>query len=459
MAPSQEFIRLGEKERGLSNITNGLVKDPHDLVMILYDNVGFRQKGSTPNFEQFTATQLLCATKFMLQAWNIYKQRGSDVPPLSRVRKIWADIREATSFNQVMGIDDGDNDRFASSIVKFISALLDQESKGLIPSTAAARALLYNTENRKSIEWVTGITEDQGVRTVNEGDANSSHVITRMSDVLEQDVDKFRTSLERNNAIVDRPMKADLNSKSTVKSLMNYALDIRKNVLDSDPEDDWWNDNVTPIMKEIELSLLGDGSPTYAISTILRKDEDKKYRGKVKGVGGGFHLLLEAHRKCGSLFSGSHLIDLFSSWRTTQGQLNWVLDPGDPGQIDAELVMVILALYVSAIRAEAARKANVAEGEEFDLSPSDIIDSMVKRAMEEPLMLVILIQLRLAELTFMLHEAEKKGDASIYITAQKYLAILFATTHATKYVSMSMDFFVDLFCSSDADKKSLRKLF
>ena len=179
----------------------------------------------------------------------------------------------------------------------------------------------------------------------------------------------------------------------------------------------------------------------------------------MKGVRGGFHLLLEAHQKCGSLFSGSHLIDLFSSWRTTQGQLNWVLDPGDPGQIDAELVMVILALYVSAICAESARKANVAEGEEFDLSPSDVIDSMVKRAMEEPLMLVILIQLRLVELTFMLHEGEKKGDASIYITAQKYLAILFATTHATKYVSMSMDFFVDLFCSSDADKKSLRKLF
>jgi hypothetical protein len=77
-----------------------------------------------------------------------------------------------------MGIDDGDNDRFASSIVKFISALLDQESKGMIPSTTAARALLYNTENRKSIEWVTGITEDQGVRSVNEGDTNSSHVVT-----------------------------------------------------------------------------------------------------------------------------------------------------------------------------------------------------------------------------------------------------------------------------------------
>lgn len=465
VAPSQEFTRLNQTKRGAINIVKGLIKDRHDLIMILYDNIGFRRKGTTPGFEQFTAIQLLRITKEMLQKWGIYKKKGCNDPPLSRKRKVWEEIRDGISFDDVMGISDDDNDRFASTVVTLISTLLDQESKGIIPSVAAARSLLYETENekRKSIEWVTQISVDKGVRSVNEADGNASHVETHLSDVSEIDVDKFQTSLEKNNAIVDRPMKADLNSKSTVKSLMNYGLTIRKNILESDPEDDWWEENNTPIMEDIELPLLGDGSPTYAISTILRKDAEKmEYRGKVKGVGGGFHLLLEAHRKCGSLFGGSHLVDIFSSWRTTQGQLNWVLDPGDPGQIDAELVMVVLALYVSAIRGEAARKARDAEsrGEvDFHLSPGNIIDSMVKRAMDEPLMLVMLTQLRLAELTFMLHEGEKKGSASIYITAKKYLAVLFATTHATKYVSMTMDFFVDYFCSSDAEKKIFEEAF
>ena len=463
VAPSQEFVRLDQTKRGANNIAKGLELDPHDLIMILYDNIGFRRKGTTPGYEQFTAIQLLRVTKKTLQEWGIYSKKDFDDQPLSRKRKIWEEIRNSTSFDQVMGISDDDNNRFASSVVKLISALLDQESKEKIPTVAAARSLLYETENRKSIEWVTDISVDKGVRSVSEADENASRVQTHLSDVSETDVDKFQTSLEKNNAIVDRPMKADLNSTSTVKSLMNYGVTIRKNVLESEAEDDWWKENNKPIMEDIELPLLGDGSPTYAISTILRKDAEKmEYRGKVKGVGGGFHLLLEAHRKCGSLFSGSHLVDIFSSWRTTPGQLNWVLDPGDPGQIDAELVMVVLALYVSAIRGEATRKASEAEtkGEaDFKLSPEDIIDSMVKRAMEEPLMLVMLIQLRLAELTFMLHEGEKKGDASMYITAKKYLAVLFAATHATKYVSMTMDFFVDYFCSSDADKKIFEKAF
>ena len=85
VAPSQEFIRVGETQRGMNNITNGLTKDPHDLIMVvLYDNIGFRRKrkGSTPNFEQFTAIEPLRVTKEMLQEWGICQQEGSDIPPL-----------------------------------------------------------------------------------------------------------------------------------------------------------------------------------------------------------------------------------------------------------------------------------------------------------------------------------------------------------------------------------------
>ena len=89
-----------------------------------------------------------------------------------------------------------------------------------------------------------------------------------------------------------------------------------------------------------------------------------------------------------------------------------MLEPGDPGQIDTELIMVVLALYTVAIREEAKRRAKKAHenGEEhFRMSAADVIDSMTRRALEHPLMLVMLIELRLAELTFMLHEAKRKG--------------------------------------------------
>ena len=102
------------------------------------------------------------------------------------------------------------------------------------------------------------------------------------------------------------------------------------------------------------------------------------------GFGGGFHLLLETHRKRGSLFGRSHLEDIFSTWRKTPGQLKWVLEPGDPGQVDEELIMVVLALYTTAVREEAKRQAKKAHengNTHFKMCAADIIDSMTKRAL------------------------------------------------------------------------------
>ena len=458
IAPSQDFIRLGEDSSGLDKLQKGLRCSCHDLILILYDNLGFRKKGSVPGFEQFTAIQLATLPKELLQLWGIYPT--PDNPhTLSRIRKCWEDERANVSFDDVMGIKQEDNDQLAQSVISGIDTILKLEAMEGLPTLKEARELIANDAERSEVSFSTEMVEEKGVRKLANPDQPSSEVITVTSNVREEEVDMFQTSLDANNSIVDRPMKADLNAKSTVKSLMNYGLEIRTNVLASAPESEWWKEQ-TPILQDYALPLLGDGSPTYAISTILRTDAAKKYEGKVTGFGGGFHLLLETHRKRGSLFGASHLEDLFSTWRTTQGQLKWVLEPGDPGQIDAELIMVVLALYTVAIREEAKRRAKKAHenGEaHFKMCAADVIDSMTKRALEHPLMLVMLIELRLAELTFMLHEAERKGDAGIYITAKKYLAALFAISHATKYVSMTIDFFVSIFCFSDADRMIFEK--
>ena len=454
IAPSQEYIRLEEDSIGLKKLHKGLRCTCHDLILLLYDNLGFRKKGSVPGFEQFTAIQLATLSKELLQKWGIYPT--PDNPhTLSRIRKCWEDIRADVSFDDIIGIKQEDDDQLAQSVISGIDTILKLEAMGGLPTLKEAQALIENDAERSEVSFSTEMVEEKGVRKLANSDQPSSEVVTVVSNVREEEVDMFQTSLDANSSIVDRPMKADLNSKSTVKSLMNYGLTIRSNVLESAAENEWWKEQ-TPILQDYGLPLLGDGSPTYAISTILRTDEAKKYEGKVMGFGGGFHLLLETHRKRGSLFGASHLEDLFSTWRTTTGQLKWVLDPGDPGQIDAELIMVVLALYTAAIREEAKRRAKKAHenGEEhFKMCAADVIDSMTKRALEHPLMLVMLIELRLAELTFMLHEAERKGDAGIYITAKKYLAALFAVSHATKYVSMTLDFFVSIFCFSDADRK------
>ena len=157
---------------------------------------------------------------------------------------------------------------------------------------------------------------------------------------------------------------------------------------------------------------------------------------------------LTAHKKRGAIFANSHLNDVFSSWRTTNGKLKWVTEPGDPNQIESELPMYVLGMYTGAMRAMLIVKIAEAEAqdddvEEIKVSPGDVVDFMINRSKEEPLVFVMLIELRYAELTFMLREAEKNGDADLYSTALKYLSPLFAAAHATKYVSMTSDFFIE----------------
>ena len=49
--------------------------------------------------------------------------------------------------------------------------------------------------------------------------------------------------------------------------------------------------------------------------------------------------MLETHKKRGSLFGDSHLCDVFRRWRRTDKMLEWVMDPGDPGQVNDEMLM------------------------------------------------------------------------------------------------------------------------
>ena len=79
------------------------------------------------------------------------------------------------------------------------------------------------------------------------------------------------------------------------------------------------------------------------------------------------------------------------------------------------------------------------------------MDHMVNQAKKYPIVMMVLMELRFAQLTFMLHESERNGgDVNLFLTAQKFLGRLYASTHCTKYVSM-------LTGSSPAEKINFEK--
>ena len=127
------------------------------------------------------------------------------------------------------------------------------------------------------------------------------------------------------------------------------------------------------------------------------------------------------------------------------------MNPGDPNQISTELVLYVLGMYAAAIAGTIS--STPSESENVNISAKDVIDHMIERAKEWPIIMVMLIELRFAELTFMLHESEKNGgDVDLYLTVKKFLIRLYAGTHCTKYISLLTDFFVEWFCCSDAER-------
>jgi hypothetical protein len=264
------------------------------------------------------------------------------------------------------------------------------------------------------------------------------------------------TNLEANDATVDRPLRADLNSTSCVMAVLDYALQVRDAILnleeDEDAEEDgedaeFWL-NTQPLMESYGIPIACDGSPAYATSVLKRKEEDKyKY---ILCFSGGFHLELEMHRKRGDIFGPTHLREIFSSWRKTNKQLDWVMSPGDPTQMSDELLLVILAQYTCAVRGLV--ETRIDQGGSLDVSAADVVDHMISRAQTSPLVLCNLLEIRFAEVVFAIHHAGHEKDAELYRTAMKFAAILCATTHATKYVSLISDFFVMWYGASEADK-------
>ena len=49
-------------------------------------------------------------------------------------------------------------------------------------------------------------------------------------------------------------------------------------------------------MDKFDVALCGDGHPTFIMNNLINQDQEK-YRNKIKAIFGGFHLVLEAHRK------------------------------------------------------------------------------------------------------------------------------------------------------------------
>ena len=154
------------------------------------------------------------------------------------------------------------------------------------------------------------------------------------------------------------------------------------------------------------------------------------------------------------MFGDAHLHEIWRKWRFTVGQLNWVFNPGDPNQVDDELVFYYFGFLASAVYACLEdRKANGLADNDLHLSAVDVHAFIVEKCSKSPVGCQVLNEIRFAEAVFLLHQAEEESDATKFVTALKFLSLLFTTNNAIKYTEIAGEFFKWWYCASDADKK------
>lgn len=211
------------------------------------------------------------------------------------------------------------------------------ESQNKLPSYEEAKELLNDKSQMKG--YPHKIPQKNASRKIlsNEKDLFADINPNDKNETIALEVN---TNYEANNAVVDVPIHHDLASDQTLHMLILYSITLYENCMKNDKESK--DETYRPIMEDLYPILLGDGSPIWGIYKLLKRgdiDIDKAQQQLIRAFFGGFHTGLETHKKRGLLFGDTHLRDVFSLWRDSQAQLDWVMDPGDPSQIDEELIM------------------------------------------------------------------------------------------------------------------------
>lgn len=446
-------------ESGLENI----VDDRYALVITYYDNMGFKQRAVRVGYKQYTKQIHVVVSREELIALGIYRDPTKPLEEqkyLDQTRKSWLTERGTYGFKEVCGLNGADNNCLAGAVMMSIGSLLKAKHDGKLPTFDQSTEMLESL----SIQWPDTIPDTYGARKMVNGDNGTAQYVAseREYDSDSDDEDDnvppllYRggrvpeTPLGANNATIEVPMERDLNEKDTCIVLANYCLAFREVLLaigikDGDPLKD-----AIPIMEDYGINLAGDGLPSHLLTRIKRENPEM-YEKLLNITFGGFHTGLNGWKSNGKLFAEALLNDIFSLWRSSEKQLKWVMEPGDPNQIEDETTMYVLAQYSAAIDGYIA-VLEKQENPTFDVKVTDVIEHMISRAKQHKIVMVTLIQLRVAECLFLLLDSESNRDEAMYRTALKFLTIFFCSSHSPKYVSLGSDFFVNHHCSSEADQ-------
>jgi hypothetical protein len=469
----------------------------YGVVIGAYDNIGTRKVKS---YVQFTVMAILFYSVWDLIKLKIYpdprkkdniEQAKSEC--VSWLEEDWDDLKKDYTFK----IEKEDAALLAKEVtIPMIQFVLEAYKENVLPSYEQSRRVMdgeevtltttvsHSVSGKRSMPPQPPPTDPEQERETSTDLCETPLDEADIGDIDNLDDEHRPTSSNsmyaRNNATVDTPIKEDLNAQKTVMGIVNYFCKIKDRCLeyttrpggdggivpaarkDGEEPDEvdftgnpWaeaeWNpeDWPRPWMEDRGVYLCGDGQPTFAMGR-LKKTHDQ-FKDKVfTPFNGGFHTMLETHKLRGKMFGSAHLREVWGHWRSTTAQLDWVMRPGDPNQVEDELVMYYYGAIAAAIKELIDRRKE--KDEDTDISAFDVFSFMQEEAQKSPVAQSVYNEIRFAEVIFLLQLAEEKQNAEMFVTGLKFASLLYTTAHATKYTEIAADFIVWWRCASDADK-------
>jgi hypothetical protein len=429
----------------------------HDHLTNLFDNVGFFQGGNADRVGYLQSTlQVIAVTPAEeLVKLGIYPDRNNpDAQVLCRKRKNWADerMKNNVGYDEVLAPKEKDHNQLATRTMSVIDELLKIVVEENMFTYEEAEEMIETGMH----EWYVGMPDLFGRTSVEREETALLALVEHdhLEAVVVEDESVAKTHFEANNAYVDVLMMKDLSKKDTCQDLIDYTFDIQKQMLEKESPEGW--EDIPPISELDTLLMACDGAPAATMERIKIAHPEKV---PACILSGGFHMMLSGYKAQGKLFAKTHLEDIFSLWRKTEGKLKWVMEPGDPNQIEDELIMMLLGLFTHAILGLIETKREADPNAEFELSAVDVLEHMLARGKKYPMVFLILNSIPLAGMIFILQDAEANADAEAYLSAMRLLLSVFCSSHQTGYVFLICQFFQNWFCASDAERALYENVF
>ena len=155
--------------------------------------------------------------------------------------------------------------------------------------------------------------------------------------------------------------------------------------------------------------------------------------------------MMKLHNSMGKMFDYIFKV-IYSSYRRTLNRVLWIQFPGDPRQLEQEFPELLQAVYGSAAQYFYDKHKRVP-------SVSELNEYMLERGKKYPVVGLIILYCRFAEIAKMMKMSERKephGDTELFFTTLRFALTIFTMTHKTDYVNLISNFFVEWEMASPA---------